>query len=101
MTEASLAQFDAETDRIKALSTNLKEGDGDDKEFERRARVAELILKEQAINMKGTANANAQTGLGDLGQPQQQPEQPEQPSPTVKPAMRGAGRENQETGGGF
>ena len=98
MTEASLAQFDAETDRIKALSTNLKEGDGDDKEFERRARVAELILKEQAINMKGTANANAQTGLGDLGQPQQQPEQP---SPTVKPAMRGAGRENQETGGGF
>ena len=97
--EAALVQYDSETDRIKVLSSNVQQGDADEKEFQKRARVAELILKEQEINLKkGMANANAQTGLGDLGQPQQQPEQPTQPSPTVEPAMRGAGRENQGAG---
>jgi len=32
-----------------ALSNNLHDGDGDDKEFARRAKVAELMLKEQDI----------------------------------------------------
>jgi len=69
--EAKVVDYEAHTDRIKALSTNLQEGDADDKEFERRARIAELMLKEQEINNKGNANANAQTELRDLGQPQQ------------------------------
>ena len=97
--EAALAQYDSETDRIKVLSSNVQQGDADEKEFQKRARVAELILKEQEINLKkGMTNANAQTGLGDLGQPQQQVEQPQQSGPTIEPAMRGAGRENQGAG---
>lgn len=35
-----------------ALSNNLKEGNADDKEFERRAKIAELMLKEKDINLK-------------------------------------------------
>jgi hypothetical protein len=35
-----------------ALSNNLKEGEQDDKEFQRRAKIAELMLKEKDINLK-------------------------------------------------
>jgi hypothetical protein len=35
-----------------ALSTNLKDGEADDKEFLRRAKVAELLLKERDISLK-------------------------------------------------
>jgi len=45
--EARLEQFDSETNRIKAVATNLQEGDADDKEFEKRARIAELLIKER------------------------------------------------------
>jgi hypothetical protein len=50
--EASLEQYDKETSRIKAVATNIKEGDADDKEFERRYRVAELMIKENASQAK-------------------------------------------------
>ena len=50
--EASLEQYDKETSRIKAVATNIKEGDADDKEFERRYRVAELMIKENASKTK-------------------------------------------------
>jgi len=50
--EASLEQYDKETSRIKAVATNIKEGDTDDKEFERRYRVAELMIKENASQTK-------------------------------------------------
>lgn len=45
--EASLEQYNSETNRIKAASTNVKEGDADDKEFEKRMKLAELTLKKQ------------------------------------------------------
>lgn len=35
-----------------ALSTNIKQGEADDKEFARRAKIAELMLKEKDINLK-------------------------------------------------
>ena len=44
--------YEAETDRIKAVSTNLTDGTEDDKEFERRFRIAELLLKEKQMNSK-------------------------------------------------
>lgn len=37
---------------VTALSTNIKEGEGDDKEFERRAKLAELMFKERALDLK-------------------------------------------------
>ena len=67
--EASLEQYNAETDRIKAASTNIREGDADDREFEKRMKIAELSLKQQAQNAK-------------LGAP---PMQPEQPMPPMQP----------------
>ena len=45
--EAQVEQYNAETQRIKAVSTNLQKGDADDKEFEKRMRLAELTLKKQ------------------------------------------------------
>ena len=41
-----------ENDRIRAISSNLQVGDQDDKEFERRAKLAELVLKEREIASK-------------------------------------------------
>jgi hypothetical protein len=48
--EIQIDQFKAETDRIKAQP--IETGDQDDKEFERRAKMAELMLKEEEIKMK-------------------------------------------------
>jgi hypothetical protein len=65
--EASYVSYDSETSRIKAIATNMSEGDADDKEFERRYKVAELLLKEKQL---------------ERPQPMQQPEMPmQQPSP--------------------
>jgi hypothetical protein len=41
-----------ENDRIRAISSNLQVGSQDDKEFERRARLADLVLKEREIASK-------------------------------------------------
>lgn len=37
---------------VAALSTNLDVGQGDDREFERRVKVADLLLKEKTLNLK-------------------------------------------------
>ena len=54
-------------DRLKAVTTNLRAGTEDDKEFERRLKVANLLLKE-----------NAQTPPPNGIVPQQPETQPEQ-----------------------
>jgi hypothetical protein len=58
MAETQTEQYNAETQRIKAVSTNLREGSADDKEFEKRMRLAELTLKKQ----KQDAEANKKQG---------------------------------------
>ena len=47
--ETQAETFNAETNRLKVLTTNLRPGDEDEKEFQRRAKVAELMLKERSI----------------------------------------------------
>jgi len=47
--ETQLLPYEAETDRLKVLSTNLQPGDADEKEFQKRAKIAELLLKERSI----------------------------------------------------
>jgi hypothetical protein len=54
--EANAVPQELEIDRINAITRNLREGDAEDKEFERRMRVAETLLKERQI--KGNQNAN-------------------------------------------
>jgi len=62
--DIELDKYKAQTDRIKVLSMNNQPGDEDDKEFQRRAQIADLYLKEQEINIKkasqmqGVVNAN-------------------------------------------
>jgi len=86
--DIALGQYEAETDRIKALSSNLQPGDEDDKEFQRRAKIAELYLKEQEINQKaspteGVINADTQ-GMGqNIPINRQQNESFTRPTPQV------------------
>jgi len=51
-TETELLPMEAETARLKVLTTNIQEGDEDEKEFVKRAKVAELVLKEREIVSK-------------------------------------------------
>ena len=54
--EAAVVPQELEIDKINAITRNLKEGDQDDREFERRMRVAETMLKEREVKAreKGT-----------------------------------------------
>ena len=54
--EAAVVPQELEIDKINAITRNLKEGDQDDREFERRMRVAETLLKEREVQAreKGT-----------------------------------------------
>lgn len=54
--ETQLMPQELEIDRMKAVTTNLKEGTEDDKEFERRLKVADMLLKEKAVKNKPTNN---------------------------------------------
>lgn len=60
--ETQLAPQELQIDQIKAVTANLKAGDQEDKEFERRMKIAQTFLKEKEIDLKN--------------QPQQQPQQP-------------------------
>ena len=80
--ETQLAEYEAMTDRIKALSTNLEPGIEDDKEFERRAKTAELVLKEMQMkaSQQGATNANTNRNAEDSRPNQQQVRLPQQPN---------------------
>jgi len=54
--ETKAIPVELENDRIKAVSTNLQVGTEDDKEFERRLKVADTVLKEKKLNLE-TAKA--------------------------------------------
>ena len=79
--ETLVVDYEAQTDRIKALSTNLEPGIEDDKEFSRRAKAAELLLKEQELQMKqqGATNVNTAGSPEPIGPDQQQIQPSEQP----------------------
>mgnify|MGYP003134418331 FL=1 len=56
--EAQAVPMELEIDRINAITRNLREGDQEDKEFERRMRVADTLLKERQV--KGKENVDRQ-----------------------------------------
>jgi hypothetical protein len=70
--EAQIAPQELEIDRIEAVTRNLQAGDADDKEFERRLKVADRLLKERELEGK-SQNAN------DANR-NQQPAEPDQRS---------------------
>ena len=49
--ETKAIPVELETDQIKAITSNLKVGDADDREFERRLKVADTALKEKRLNL--------------------------------------------------
>ena len=78
--EAQAVPMELEIDRINAVTRNLREGDAEDKEFERRMRVADTLLKERQI--KGKENADRQRTPSST-------EPSRQVSPTPLGAVRG------------
>ncbi len=50
--EAKLLPDELELDKLRVAAINLKDGENDDIEFDRRMRIAELHLKEKAIDRK-------------------------------------------------
>lgn len=78
--EAQIAPEELEIDKINAITRNLKEGDQEDKEFERRLKVADRLLKKRQLEAKPT-NANDTNGNEQTARPDQ-------------PSIQGAGRQN-------
>ena len=101
--ETQLAPEELEIEKIEAITRNLKDGDGDDKEFERRLKVAEVALKEKALSNRGATpradDTNRDDPVSRSNQPSvQRPVQPIRPvggqgqgprGPNVGPAPEG------------
>ena len=90
--ETQLAPEELQIEKIEAITRNLKEGDQEDKEFERRLKVADVLLKESQIEGK-RPNANDTNGNEQLPAPNQ---------PSVPRAVQQiglAGEPGQRTGG--
>jgi hypothetical protein len=68
--EAQAVPMELEIDRINAVTRNLKEGDAEDKEFERRMKFAETLIKEKEV--EGKVNANRQRTPDNIPQIQQE-----------------------------
>ncbi len=62
LTDAQAVPQELEIDRIRAVSANLNVGDADDKEFEKRLKISEQLLKEREVavkeNQQGKTNGN-------------------------------------------
>jgi len=72
--ETQLEPQEVEIKKIEAITRNLQAGDQDDKEFERRLRVAEVALKEKALTDKGvTPRVNDTDRNEQIPRPNQQP----------------------------
>jgi hypothetical protein len=76
--EAQAVPQELEIDRINAITRNLREGDAEDKEFERRMRVADTLLKEKQIEGKTNVN-NAERNARPARPDQPQVQRPVRP----------------------
>ena len=79
--EAGSIPEEVNIDLINAITRNLKEGDAEDKEFERRFKVANTLLKEREI--KGKENANKQRTRGTPEPNREAPQAPMGPLRSV------------------
>jgi len=66
--ETQLLPEDAQTKRIAAMAKGMTNVDETDKEFERRAKLAELVLKEREIASKETIVENQMRGSNGSNQ---------------------------------
>ena len=77
MAEAQAVPQELEIDRIKAVTANLSAGDADDKEFQKRLKISEQLLKEREVAVK-----ESNTQPEPTAQPQAQP-------PMMQPPTQG------------
>jgi hypothetical protein len=82
--EAQLLPQELEIDKIKAVTANLKAGDQDDKEFERRMKIAQTMLKEKEIDLKTPTQQPTQRPA-----PQTTPQPAQQPTPQATMQLQG------------
>ena len=75
--EAQAVPQELEIDRIRAVTANLQAGDADDKEFQKRLKISEQLLKEREVAVKE----------GNV----QQPEPQAQPQPTPQATFQPQG----------
>jgi hypothetical protein len=73
--DTQLAPEELEIERIEAITRNLKEGDADDKEFERRLKVAEVALKERNLENQKTKGATPRVNDTNRNEQLPQPNQ--------------------------
>jgi len=76
--EAQVVPQELEIDKINAITRNLREGDAEDKEFERRMRVADALLKEKQLEGKTNVN-NAERNATPTRPDQPQVQRPVRP----------------------
>ena len=69
--EAQAVPQELEIDKINAITRNLREGDQDDREFERRMRVAETLLKEREVKAKEQGNQQVEKRDNETRQAEQ------------------------------
>jgi hypothetical protein len=99
--ETQLLPEELQIEKLEAITRNLKEGDQEDKEFQRRLKVADALLKERQIEGK-RPNANDTNRNDQVSRPDQpsvqRPVQPIRPTggqsqgprgPSVGPAPEG------------
>ena len=72
--EAQAIPQELEIDRIKAVTTNLKAGDADDKEFQKRLEISKQLLKEREVAVK-EGNVEATPAPQEPAMSQQMPTQ--------------------------
>jgi hypothetical protein len=90
--EAQLAPQELEIEKIEAITRNLREGDQDDKEFERRLKVAQTLLKEKEV----ASRANDSKRVPTTSQPDQRSVQrPVQPAGNFGGQGQGFGGQTQ------
>ena len=70
--EAQLAPEELQIDKIEAITRNLSAGDQDDREFERRLKVANVLLKEQSMEKRKQANDDDAARNAEVNRPSEQ-----------------------------
>jgi hypothetical protein len=95
--ETQLAPQELEIEKIEAITRNLREGDEDDKEFERRMKIAEVALKEKNLNNQAARGATPR--VNDTNRNDQIPRSNQPSVPNAVRQIGLTGEPGQGTGG--
>ena len=95
--ETQLAPQELEIEKIEAITRNLREGDEDDKEFDRRMKIAEVALKEKNLNNQAARGATPR--VNDTNRNDQIPRSNQPSVPNAVRQIGLTGEPGQGTGG--